>query len=275
MGPSEHARFERALLALYGSANLSAVAERILEAVKLLIPGDVLAVTEVDYRTGHIGGRSLPEPEDCLVGFKTVAESYEALERHFHEHPVVMGFRRTRSGGAGRISDHLSARAFHETALYWEFYRRLRVEDQLVFMVPTGRDSAAGVAISRARRSFRSVHVDRLNRLGPHLVQAYRNAQRITSLEQWRALPAQSMAAAVEELGLRRRESEVLLAIAGGCSNAEAAALLGVSPLTIKKHLENIYTTLGARTRSAAVAQLLRKLGLETVTQSAASAPKR
>ena len=38
----------------------------------------------------------------------------------------------------------------------------------------------------------------------------------------------------------------------------EAAALLGVSPLTIEKHLENIYATLGVSTRSAAVAHLLR-----------------
>src|SRR5262245_17280291 len=102
MGPSEDARFRKSLLELYESANLSAVADRILEAVKLLIPGDVLAFTEVNYTTGHIGGRSLPAPEDCLTDFKTVAESYEVLQRHFHEHPVVMGFRRTRSGRAER-----------------------------------------------------------------------------------------------------------------------------------------------------------------------------
>lgn len=78
-----------------------------------------------------------------------------------------MEFRRTRSGRAERISDHLSAPALHETALYREFYRKMRVEDQLVLMLPTGPDSAAGVAVSRARRSLRGVHVDRLNRLGP------------------------------------------------------------------------------------------------------------
>ena len=137
--PSEDARFRKALLELYESANLSAVADRILEAVRLLIPGDVVAVTEVNYRTGHIGGRALPAPEDCLVEFETVAESYQALERHYHEHPIVMGFRRTRSGGAERISDHLSTGAFHKTALYSEFYRKMRVEDQLVLMLPTVR----------------------------------------------------------------------------------------------------------------------------------------
>ena len=260
MEPSEDARFRKALLALYESANLSAVADRILEAVKLLVPGDVVAVTEVNYRTGHIGGRALPAPEECLIGFKTVAESYQALERHFHEHPIVMGFRRTRSGGAERISDHMSTGAFHKTALYSEFYRKMRVEDQLVLMLPTGADTAAGVAVSRGRRSFRAVHVDHLNRLGPHLIQAYRNAERVTALERWETFPAVRMTGALEALGLRRRESQVLQAIAGGASNTEAAAELGVSPLTIKKHLEHIYATLGVGTRSAAVACLLRQL---------------
>ena len=245
------------------------MAERILEAVRLLIPGDVQAVTEVNYRTGQIGGRSLPAPEDCLIGFRTVAESYEVLQRHFHEHPVVMGFRRTRSGGAERISDHLSAPVFHETALYCEFYRKMRVEDQVVLMLPTAPDSAAGVAVSRSRRSFRAAHVDRLNRLGPHLIQAYRNAERISSLERRDTLPADRVTAALEALGLRRRESEVLQLIAGGYSNAGAAAELGVSPLTIKKHLEHIYATLGVGTRSEAVARLLRQLGFEIPTRSA------
>lgn len=271
MGPSEDRRLRRALLELYESANLSEVADRILEAVRLLVPGDVLAVTEIDYRTGRIGGRSLPAPEDCLVGFKTVAESYEVLERHFQEHPIVMGFRRTRSISAQRISDHLSAPAFHETALYREFYRKLRVEDQLVFMVPTDADAAAGVAISRGQRSFRSAHIERMNRFAPHVAQAYRNAQRITLLEQSRQLSVESAGAATEALGLRRREGEVLQVIASGCSNAEAAALLGVSPFTIKKHLENIYATLGVTSRSAAVAQLLRKMGLGTLIRSTSS----
>lgn len=264
MEPPGDALFRKALLELYESANLSTVADRILEAVKLLIPGDVVALTEINYRTGHIGGRALPAPEDCLIGFRTVAESYQVLERHFHEHPIVKGFMRTRSGGAERISDHMSVRVFHNTALYFEFYRKMRVEDQIVLMMPTGSEAGAGVAVSRGRRSFRAIHVERLDRLAPHMMQAYRNAERITSLERWSTFSADRVAAALQALGLGRRESEVLQLVANGCSNADAARALGVSPLTIKKHLEHIYATLGVGTRSAAVARLLRQLGLET-----------
>lgn len=260
MAPSEDARFRQALLELYESANLSAVGRRILEAVSLLVPGDVLALTEIDAATGRIGGCVTPDDYYC-VGFRTLAESYEVLKEHFHEHPVVMEFGRTRSGRAERISDHLFAPAFHESALYQEFYRKLRVEDQLVFMVQTGPGSSAGVAISRARRSLRQVHVDRLNRLGPHIAQAYRNAHRITTLERYATVAPDRIASALDELGLSRRQADVLHAIAGGRSNREAASLLGISPLTIKKHLEAIYPRLGVGTRSAAVATLLGRLG--------------
>jgi DNA-binding CsgD family transcriptional regulator len=243
------------------------VPERILQAVRLLMPGDVVAFTEVNYRSGQISGRWLPTPEQCLVGFKTVAESYEVLHRHFHEHPIVMGFLQTRSGRAERLSDKLSAGAFHKTAIYGEFYRRMRVEDQLVLMLPTDPGSAAGVAVSRGRRSFRPVHVDRLDRLGPHLLQPYRNAERITSLEGRQALRVDRVAAALDALGLGRRESDVLRLIASGYSNAEAARELGVSPLTIKKRLEHIYAALSVGTRSAAVARLLSQLGFDALTR--------
>ena len=58
----------------------------------------------------------------------------------------------------------------------------------------------------------------------------------------------------------------MLQLVAGGCSNAQAASAPGVSPLTVKKHLEHLYATLGVGPRSAAVARLLRRLGLASVT---------
>lgn len=53
---------------------------------------------------------------------------------------------------------------------------------------------------------------------------------------------------------LTEREGEVLRVIASGHSNRQAAILLGVSPTTVKKHLEHIYAKLGVSCRLAAVA---------------------
>jgi DNA-binding CsgD family transcriptional regulator len=53
---------------------------------------------------------------------------------------------------------------------------------------------------------------------------------------------------------LSARENEVLGWVAVGKTNGEIAAILGLSPRTIQRHLERIYDKLGVSTRTAAVA---------------------
>jgi DNA-binding CsgD family transcriptional regulator len=57
--------------------------------------------------------------------------------------------------------------------------------------------------------------------------------------------------------GLTAREQQVLSWVARGKTNAEVAEVLWLSPGTVRKHLENAYTKLGVRTRTAAVARFL------------------
>jgi DNA-binding CsgD family transcriptional regulator len=56
------------------------------------------------------------------------------------------------------------------------------------------------------------------------------------------------------QAGLTRREIDVLAWVAAGKTNAQAAELLSIAPTTVKKHLEHIYTKLGASSRTEAVA---------------------
>jgi DNA-binding CsgD family transcriptional regulator len=68
---------------------------------------------------------------------------------------------------------------------------------------------------------------------------------------------AQNVAAG-DGLCLTRRESEVLALVAQGKTNCEIAALLGMSPLTAKKHMEHIFRKLGVENRTEAAALALR-----------------
>ena len=61
-----------------------------------------------------------------------------------------------------------------------------------------------------------------------------------------------------EEPALTPREREIMNLLAEGCSNAEIASALWITPHTVRKHLENIYAKLGVRTRIAAVARTRR-----------------
>ena len=75
--------------------------------------------------------------------------------------------------------------------------------------------------------------------------------------EQQAAPAAASDAAAL----LSIREIEVLGRISLGESNKEAARVLGISPSTVRAHLENIFRKLGCSTRAAATLKAL-TLGL-------------
>lgn len=55
---------------------------------------------------------------------------------------------------------------------------------------------------------------------------------------------------------LTERERQVLERVAAGERNAEIAASLGISPLTVRKHLENVFAKLGVENRTAAAAML-------------------
>jgi DNA-binding CsgD family transcriptional regulator len=57
----------------------------------------------------------------------------------------------------------------------------------------------------------------------------------------------------LEELGLTRREAQVLSWLAQGKTNGEIAIILGTRPRTVAKHLEHIFPKIGVETRTAAV----------------------
>jgi DNA-binding NarL/FixJ family response regulator len=78
--------------------------------------------------------------------------------------------------------------------------------------------------------------------------------------------PDFSSAAPLEELGLTRREAEVLLWIAQGKGNGEIASILGASEHTVKKHVQHIFCKLGVESRNAASI-----CALENLSQQAGS----
>ena len=94
--------------------------------------------------------------------------------------------------------------------------------------------------------------ISRVGRLGPAEILLRVAPSRPTSDEQILR----------ERLGITARQAEVLVWLARGKTNRDIADVLGVSPRTVNKHLEAIYTKLGVENRSAAVVHCLRALRL-------------
>jgi DNA-binding CsgD family transcriptional regulator len=71
--------------------------------------------------------------------------------------------------------------------------------------------------------------------------------------EEWTSVDPRSL----ERMGLTRREAEVSAWVSEGKTNAEIGQILGVRPLTVKKHLEHIFAKLGVENRTAAAGLVL------------------
>lgn len=135
--------------------------------------------------------------------------------------------------------------------------------------ISIGLPTATGVVIRlvRAQRGFSDREVALLELSGGHLRNAHGAANvrsRLRRLEQ-RAEevgPIRTDALVEDEipsrLGLTLRQAQVLVLVAEGKTNPEAARLLSISRRTVAKHLEQIYRKLGVNTRAGATAAAYR-----------------
>ena len=73
-----------------------------------------------------------------------------------------------------------------------------------------------------------------------------------TSSERATAAPAPEETSAEAQLGLTRRELEVLRLLAEGLSNAQIGERLFISPRTVGQHLRSVYNKVDVSSRTAA-----------------------
>lgn len=78
--------------------------------------------------------------------------------------------------------------------------------------------------------------------------------ERLLILDEVRRFPT---GASMAQLGLSARETEILKWVVEGKTNPEIGTILGISPRTVQKHLERIYTRLGVENRHAAMRMVL------------------
>ena len=142
-----------------------------------------------------------------------------------------------------RISDFYSARQWHSSGMYCDYFGKIGIEHELMLCLPAGGGPAGGpghtvrLILSRGPGpDFSERDRGLLTLLRPHLNEAYRTAE-------FRRSSAQ----------LTPRQRELLRLVAEGYTNAQVGRRLGVSEGTVRRHLENIYTRLRVSSRTAAV----------------------
>jgi DNA-binding CsgD family transcriptional regulator len=180
--------------------------------------------------------------EAVVPGPVTVADdaSEQFFWTHHHEDPLSHG--RGAAMPVAAISDVLSRRAWHRSAIYNEYVHPLGIEHLLKVDLghPPGQTNAFIFDRTSGCDFDERDHLV-LSLLRPHLVAAVRRLH----------TPAPM---------LTPREREVLTLVREGLTNYAVARRLDVSANTVRKHLENAFARLGVHSRTAAVAALTESL---------------
>src|SRR5258708_36153586 len=135
------------------------------------------------------------------------ADDRAAFDRYFHSHPLVRyhghaGGRRTQ-----RISDCLPLERFRRSALYNDYYRRIRIDNAMALPVYVGNGLLVSFVLNRTRRDFSERERLLLDLVQPHLARIYQKTRGINRLT--------------------AREAEIRRWLPAAKSNTEMAAIAG------------------------------------------------
>jgi len=266
---------------IYSSMDIKSMPARIVSAVSRIIPSSIILYAKYSYGKIVENHKAVCVEEVASLGN---FEQMDALARHAHEHPFInmLHFQRSRPHpfredierawrkqplelSAVKISDVLKDHQFHSLALFNEFFRPNRIRYQLGMPVSRGNDFHEAVCFNRDRIDFLEKDRLMLNLLGPHIIQAYRNAESYAKASDtfgtFERLSEDKNYGLLKPLGLSFREAEVLCWAAQGKTNYEIAMILNIASGTVKIHLEKIYRKLGVENRMAAAMTVLETFG--------------
>jgi DNA-binding CsgD family transcriptional regulator len=171
--------FLRFLPDFYATQTLETLPLHIVAMMPRLIAADWHSYNETNFAQRRAEALVRPSAED--FGIEDASKTFGRL---LHQHPMVQ-HNRDSDQRALKMSDLISSARFHRLQIYDEIYRPRRVEYQ---MTAGFNRSAAGdvisIAFSRTRSDFNEEDRSLANLLRPHLMQAYRNAQAMTTARQ-------------------------------------------------------------------------------------------
>ena len=230
---------------LSASRGVLQLRNRLIQRLHSELDCNIVSYNDIDLeeRTSEVA--FYPENPDAPL----IVDRFEAL---MSEHPVMTYMKRTGDGTAWKISDFITHSAFHNTEIYKQLYSKTDTEYQMASSFqPTAR-RMIGIACCRGAlgQDFNEANRNWLNTLRPHLIQLWSLAIEMDSLKSGQGPQHKDP----EGNGLlTKRELQVLDWISEGKTNAAIAKKLGLSPLTIKTHVQKILRKLEVKTRSEAV----------------------
>lgn len=151
-----------------------------------------------------------------------------------------------------RLTDLVTQRQFHRTALYHDVFKDVELEFQMV--IPTSTEThAGGLTINRGTRDYSDEDMATAVIFARHIALAFEADRLIRGampiVEEGKNLDFSGL----RRRGLSRRECEVLWWMSQGKRDREIAVILGIGLRTANQHALSIFRKLNVETRVAAV----------------------
>jgi DNA-binding CsgD family transcriptional regulator len=182
---------------------------------------------------------------DSPVGENEVPVYFARLQEVYTQNPI---YQYNQKGGKEAVvesSGLMSRRNFHRTDFYQDIFKPLGLEHQIVVTMP--REGWISSLTVNRDKAFAPETIEILRLAARHIIGAHRIACELADLRRELADEPPAL------LHLTLRETEVFRWMKEGKRNGEIAVILGCSPRTIEKHVENILRKSGSENRMAAV----------------------
>jgi DNA-binding CsgD family transcriptional regulator len=251
----------KALPAIYEETNLARLPAVFAKTLAALFPGEAhgIVVREFIHQQRHwylqpaTSERAAPAPE---------------LLSSFRECVPPNPFQLTAPNASLALVNIVTRSSLHPLEHYRDSHHLLGTENDFDVEL-RHREAVICAAVLRHHGDFSPQECALMNALRPHLQQAWRNAEAFEDLKARVAasgitMPQWNSALLETRCGLTPREAEVLIWVAQGKTNGDAAAILGITPNTVRTHLERVFAKLGVETRHAASLCALEVLGLHS-----------
>ncbi|MCH6468627.1 helix-turn-helix domain-containing protein [Sinomonas terrae] len=207
------------------------------EMLMKLFPSDHVVYNILDARSPSARVLSFPEYEDGNLS--------EAFLSVCDDHPIILSYLGDTTPGLWaprRLSDLVTDLALYRTRTYRVLLRPYGVNRKLALMTA---DPSSGVGSAWGMNRFDWDYTDRELELAQHIQPMLRLLEA--------AFPAGGPGGRprnrAEDFSLTPREQQVLDLLGKGLSGISIGWLLGISPRTVAKHLENAYAKLGCTNR--------------------------